>query len=129
MLKTAPFAILLIANIISKKGGTIVVVMGKQSFKRYVLAFDNVRTTAFFWPRRIVDNPHYFNDIIKTPENYLNWFMWIYLTAPWPKSDSDKEVKSALENMISEVLTVKGESDIIDAIHKAQTQKDYGEEE
>ncbi len=94
------------------------IVMGQNSFREYIKSFTKNRTNAFSWPLFFLHTPSYQVNVLKEPKKYINWLVWVLVTAPPPKSKEEQETKIAIENCIAEILSIEDENDVIAAIEK-----------
>lgn len=93
------------------------VVMGQKSFDKLIEAYNKNTTYAYGWPLFLNRSLELQNDIAEHGDKYINWLLWIYITAPSPKSKEEEICKVNVENYLCEVLSVEGEY-LMDAIER-----------
>lgn len=92
--------------------------MGIESFSKYMSSFSSIKAKAFSWPTEIVNNPEHQNRMLKYPSKFINWTVWILLTAPKPKKEEDKITRQTLLNLLPEMLEVEGIPNISEYFEK-----------
>lgn len=92
--------------------------MGTESFSKYMGSFSRIKARAFSWPTEIVNNPEHQNKMLKYPVKYVNWTIWILLTAPKPKTEDEYKTRQTLLNLLPELIKVEGISNISEYFEK-----------
>ena len=98
-------------------------VMGIKSFSLYIASYEHIKAKAVEWPIFVNDDSAYQNAIVKYPKKYVNWIIWVLMTAPRVKTEEEEKTKTILENLLAEVLSIKGVNDIIEHLYKLKERK------